>query len=80
MFASLLGEVMINMEMSLHTASHILTKLFHWQSTLVTQAAFTRTLSIVIKNKIAIPCFRSKHLPSSGKTTNPKTKFTKNIA
>jgi hypothetical protein len=80
MFASLLGEVMINIKMSLHTASHILINVFHWQSTLVTQTAFTRTLSIVIKNKNVTPCFRSKHLPSLGKTTNAKTKVTKNIA
>ena len=31
--ASLLGEVLIHMKMSLHTAPHILIKLSHWQST-----------------------------------------------
>jgi hypothetical protein len=52
MFASLLGEVLIHVKMSLHTASHIVIRLFHWQSTLVMEAAFTRTISIFIKNKM----------------------------
>jgi hypothetical protein len=73
MFASLLGEVLIHMKRSQHTASHIAIRLFHWQSTLVTQAAFTRTLSIVIKNKTLHRVLEANTFLLWVKTTNSKT-------